>query len=238
MSQKSEQLGALLDYVWNETENFLASLPEAERVANGTWEKWGTKDVIAHLAFWQNNLVQILNGLDQPPLEQEPFEERNRKNYLNYETSPWAEVYAAYKDSFDEIKSRIPSFSDADLGETGRFPRIPNGTLQGSILGNTYGHTIIHLAELIGKYSSQAKGLALQEQATTILIEFDPSPHAKGTALYNLACWYALTGQAPRAIQLLGEAFPLRPDLVEFSKQDTDLDSLRELAEYKAFFND
>jgi len=236
MSQKAEQLGALLDYVWDETEKFLASLPEAERVANGTWEKWGTKDVIAHLAYWQNSTVQVLNSLDQPSPEQEPFEARNRQNYLDCETRPWADVYAAYKNSCAEIKSRLPSFSDAELSEPEQFARISNGTLQGNLLGNTYVHSAQHLAELVGKRGAEADGQALQEEATRKLVAFDPSPRAKGTALYNLACWYALAGHSARAIELLRETFPLRPDLVEFSTQDTDLDSLRELPDYQALF--
>jgi hypothetical protein len=46
--------------------------------------------------------------------------------------------------------------------------------------------------------------------------------------LYNLACIEALTGRTDEAVGHLRAAFELRPQLREFAKEDTDLDSLRD----------
>lgn len=242
MAKKSDQLVALINNIRREQENFFDSLPDAERTANGTWEKWSPKDVLAHFTFWQNNLLAILDTLDQPPPDQEPFETRNHKNYLNNMTRPWSEIDADYRRSLDEVIARIARYSDAELLEPRRYPRITqnlerDGALQSTILGNTYSHAATHLAELITKHGDPAKGKELQETATQKLIEFDSSPQTKGTALYNLACSMALTGYTPRAIELLREAFPLRPDLVEFSKQDSDFTLVRDLPEFQALYN-
>lgn len=237
MSQKAEQLAALLNSMRDETENFYAALPQAEREANGTWEAWTPKDVVAHLNFWQKSLLDILKSLEQTPSDAEPFEERNRKNYFNNASRPWAEVNAEFENSQNQVMALVKTFSDAELTEPNHFPRITNGTLQGTILGNTYSHAATHLSELIGKRYGAARGQQFQEHATQKLIEFDPSPHAKGVALYNLACSFALSGNSQRAIELLRQVVPLRPDLIEFSKQDTDLVSLRELPEYQALYN-
>jgi len=59
-------------------------------------------------------------------------------------------------------------------------------------------------------------------------------PEWYGAARYNLACFYALTGQLDRAVAELREALRLRPDLLEWSKQDTDLAALHELESYQA----
>lgn len=234
---RSEQLIGLLNYVRAAQENLYAALPDAERTRGGEWSRWAPKDVVAHFTFWQNNLLKILDTLDQPPPEQESFEERNHKNYINNAMCPWAEVYADNKRSFDEIVTRVSKFSGAALTQAGRYPRITNGTLQTSILGNTYSHAVTHLSELYDRYGAPGGGLEFQEQAAYKLIEVDPSPYIKGLALYNLACAFALAGKSGRTVELLIEAFVARPDLVEYSKQDTDFNQVRERLEFQALYN-
>jgi hypothetical protein len=66
------------------------------------------------------------------------------------------------------------------------------------------------------------------------LRNLDPQDHEwQGTVQYNLACHYSLTGQKSKALETLSEALVLAPELVEWSKQDTDLDGLRGEAEYQ-----
>jgi hypothetical protein len=126
--------------------------------------------------------------------------------------------------------------SDADLGET-TFPRLPQLTLEATILGNAYTHTISHLAELYRKLGDDAMAYKIQEDAAANMLAYDPSPRTKGVTLYNLACAYALEGNVTRTVELLREAFPVRPDLIEFSKQDTDFDRVREHSEFQALYN-
>lgn len=236
MTQHAEELIGLLQFMRGEQEAYLASLPENERTANGTWEVWAPKDVLSHLYFWQSNLLEILNSLDQTPPEQEPFEVRNQRNYLRFQDSSYDEVYGLYAKSLDEIVVRVKTYSDEDLTTPNRFARIANGSLQQTILGNTYGHNITHLGELVSRRGTPADGLALQEKATRKLIAFDDSPRSTGTALYNLACAYALAGDAGRTVELLNEAFPLRPDLLEFSREDTDFNLVRDTAEFQGLY--
>jgi mannose-6-phosphate isomerase-like protein (cupin superfamily) len=54
------------------------------------------------------------------------------------------------------------------------------------------------------------------------------------TPLYNLACCEALVGHTEDAIGHLTVAFERRPVLREFAKDDTDLDSLRDEADFQA----
>ena len=53
---------------------------------------------------------------------------------------------------------------------------------------------------------------------------------------YNLACYYALAGETARAIETLRDALHLHPDLLGWSKEDTDLASLRDDPNYKALY--
>jgi hypothetical protein len=236
MSNQSEQIIGLLNYIRGEQENFYASLPENERTRNGTWETWAPKDLVGHFTFWQNSLISILDTLDQTPPEQAPFEERNHANYLNNAARPWAEVYQDNARSYDGILTRVARLSDEDLKESKRFPRVPNGTLQTTILGNTYSHTATHLGELYDRYVAPGSGLEFQEKAAHMLIAADPTPYTRGFTLYNLACSYALSGDSGHTVELLNKAFADRPDLLEFSKEDTDFNLVRERPEFQALY--
>ena len=55
---------------------------------------------------------------------------------------------------------------------------------------------------------------------------------------YNLACVYALSGLKDQAIQAVKESFPLNPYLVEWSKKDSDLDSIRQEPAFLALYPD
>ncbi len=53
---------------------------------------------------------------------------------------------------------------------------------------------------------------------------------------YNLACQYSLLGTTAEAIRELQEALTLNPGLTDWSKQDPDLDAIRDEPEYQAIY--
>ena len=68
------------------------------------------------------------------------------------------------------------------------------------------------------------------------MLALDNSDEARGAVSYNQGCFWALAGQPDRAIALLRSALALRPDLIEWSQQDTDLVSLRDLPDFQAIY--
>jgi hypothetical protein len=50
---------------------------------------------------------------------------------------------------------------------------------------------------------------------------------ARAVGLYDIACYHALAGSADRARALLRDAFRLDPELVEYSRTDDELSSIR-----------
>lgn len=237
MSQRSTQLAALLDSARKTVQNFYDALPEAERIRDGSWEVWSPKDHLSHITYWQKSSLTVLDELQQSPPDVPDFQDRNRQNFLATCSEPWEQIHAAYHQSLDALCARLDNFSDADLTESNRFPRLRQGaTLESVLLGNSYSHTTTHLAELVTKFDSPAAALRLHEDTAQNLIAYDPAPHNRGTALYNLACAYALSDNVARATELLREAFPLRPDLLEFSKQDTDFDKVRNTPEFQSLY--
>ena len=73
----------------------------------------------------------------------------------------------------------------------------------------------------------------VQEKYTKKLRGF---PTWEANAIYNLACFFTLIGEKENAIINLETAFIARPDLIEWSKNDNDLDALREDTDFKALF--
>ncbi len=105
-----------------------------------------------------------------------------------------------------------------------------------SIADTTCIHPLVHLSENTVERGDARHAVQLQKNALPVLAEIDDSPQWRGNLVYNLACQYALAGDSLNAIIQLGEALRQRPDLAEWSQQDSDLESLRSHPAYQALY--
>ncbi len=99
-------------------------------------------------------------------------------------------------------------------------------------------HPIHHVADVYLERGDYEVAQAVQERVAEGLAALDKSDTWQGTTQYNLACFYALHDKPQRALVLLKTAMKLSPNLLEWSKQDCDLASLRELPEFQALVGD
>jgi hypothetical protein len=76
----------------------------------------------------------------------------------------------------------------------------------------------------------------MYQEMTAELTGLDDGPEWQGTIRYNNACSFSLLGDKETAIQELRQALKLNPGLIEWSKQDSDLDPIRGEAAYQALF--
>jgi hypothetical protein len=97
-------------------------------------------------------------------------------------------------------------------------------------------HPVIHLAGFAVAHGREPAATRWQEEVAAAVENLDPDPASRGIVRYNLACHYALTGKSAKAIELLRTALAMNPGLTDWSKQDTDLASLRKLPEYEAIY--
>jgi uncharacterized Ntn-hydrolase superfamily protein len=78
-------------------------------------------------------------------------------------------------------------------------------------------------------------GIRIMEMAAASRLNDEhASGDEKGSAYYNLGCFYSLAGKSERALDSLEKAFKLDPNLAAWSLNDSDLDSLRENPRYNA----
>jgi tetratricopeptide (TPR) repeat protein len=230
------QLIELLNQARVEQQAMIDSLSPQQRAAEGTPEHWSAKDVVAHVASWWRIQVEreraLMAGQPVPPIDDA---EINRRNALLVEQSrphSWAQVNTEAQNAHDALVATLRGIEPQRLVNT----IIAGRQAWRSVLGNGFLHPQTHLAEYYRDQGDAAGASQIIEHSAELLLRYLPIPAVQGMALYNIACAYATTGRPAEAIARLHAAFPLDPELVEWSHHDSDLDSLRALPAFKALY--
>jgi hypothetical protein len=120
-----------------------------------------------------------------------------------------------------------------ELGER-PFKWYANNTTTEALLRNSYVHPRNHIVAYLKENGDQAGANRLLEDAVTDMREVQAPPLALGAALYNLACLRVAQDRLDEGLELLMEAFPMRPDLKESAPDDKDLEMLHDNPAFKA----
>ena len=235
MPDHKTRLIQLLDLSRSFRQQLTADLDSAERNAGGTWEDWSVKDELAHVIAWQlNSLARIaahLHGDLAPDFSD--FHAINRAIYDTNRDRTLAEITAEGDRAYADYLQLIETLSEDDLNQPARFSDQEARSLAAQIMDNGFEHPIVHYADYYRRRGDLAQAMRMYETGVAAVADW---PEQYGTARYNLACFYALNGESDNAVRELREALRLRPDLVEWSKQDTDLASLRDIPAYQALY--
>ena len=239
-STKKDKLGKLITDVQSEEQALWDSLRDEERNAAGEIDRWAPKDHLAHVTFWTERLVtqiQAATGGDTP----ESIEDYQKTNDEVYETNKdrswedilaWAtEVRTQFYKAFNAISEETLADPDGP-GGTGGLPLWQNVAFTGVY------HPTHHIADVCIERGDIEGAQAVQERVAEGLAALDDSDAWQGRTQYNLACFFALHDKPQQALALLKTAMKLSPNLLEWSKQDSDLDSLRELPEFQTLVVD
>ena len=228
----------LLQRAHEEERTFFASLSNDECSAMGTPECWSVKDVVAHLAEWKARMGQRLAAArrNETPPKYDDVDKANSEIFEQYRHQPWNDVLKALERAHGELVEQTRAMLEDDLVDAERFPWQEGRPLWRSIVGSGCSHPVQHLAQLYLERGERDDATRIQETAAEWLASLDDSPGWQGVTIYNLACHYALCGEREKAIAKLGEALQLNPDLVEWSKQDPDLASIREEPAYRSLY--
>ncbi len=235
MADLKVRLLQLLDLSRSFQQLLIDDLDPAERNAPGTWEDWSIKDELAHVIAWQmNSLARIAALLHAEPVPDfDDYETINRAIYHTNRERSLAEVVADGDRAHADFVALIQSVSGEDLAQPARFSDQGPRSLAAQIMNNGFEHPVIHYADHYQRRGELAKATQLWEASVAAVADL---PEWYGSARYNLACFYALSRQTDKAIPELREALQLRPDLLEWSKQDADLAVLRDDPAYQALY--
>lgn len=215
---------------------FIATLSDEERNAEGTFEIWSVKDNIAHNAYWRKHhaedVLAVLAGKTPTHMD----EQINHEVHSRYKDQSWEDVDTLVNAGMKCMGEAIASISEDDLQRDDFYPWEQGVPMWREILGNIYMHPIVHLAEWHIKRGNPARAAEMYQEMTRQVIRLDDSPAWQGTIRYNNACSFSLLGDRETAINELREALKLNPGLMEWSRQDTDFEPIRGEAGYKALY--
>ena len=231
------KLIALLKTALDEQRAFVAGLSDAERTQAGTATKWSAKDTLAHIAFWQTHQVQVYKALarGEKPADVADDDVQNQIVFNERCDQPWPVVIASAEEAYEALRILVESYTEAGLTTPNQFPPPYERPLWRYFLGNGYTHPVLHYADFYIDHGDLARATARNKQIAKETADFGDDEW-RGIADYNLACFYAKTGQKAQAFELLPAALKLAPDLVEWSKEDPDLLPLHGESEYEALY--
>jgi tetratricopeptide (TPR) repeat protein len=216
----------------------LDTLTDKERCESGSYEKWSVKDQIGHIESWKermtDNIVAIMEG--RSPFRSEDFERTNREIFEKHHGRPWEELLEWTQEVEERLLQAVQALSEEDLMSGDFFPWQDGRELWRQIIGNSYMHPITHIEQVYIQRGEVERATALQEEAFQLLSPLDQNPGWQGTLIYNLACHYSLCGEKTKAIEGVRQALQLNPELVDWSKQDPDLDLIREESGFQALY--
>lgn len=205
---------------------FVAEAKQSETAPKG----WPAALVLFHVCMWRERLCSALTDVregrayTQPP-NQDEVNDAELAGGLGVSLSDIAE-------RSDVLLASLIKLWE-ELGER-PFKWYANNTTTEALLRNSYVHPRNHIVEYLNENGDAAGAQRLQENAASEMREFAAPPSALGAALYSLACARAAQDRVDEALELLVEAFPMRPDMKERAPKDPDLEALYDNPGFKA----
>lgn len=233
MAQKS-QLLEIVEQGQTEIIRFAGTLTEDERKISGTPERWGPRDLLAHMAFWKLHTAERIaaarQGAGEEPVE--GYQQTNEAVFEQFRGASWEEIADLLKRSHLALVEQVNLLTDEEINTPGYFKHMGSEAVWHRIVGNGLAHPLSHIGPAYlergeNEYCDQMRG---REEA--LMSSIDSSPEWQAVGQYNLACHWALSGNKQKALELLEFSFRYRPDLIDWSAEDTDLVSLHGTPEF------
>jgi hypothetical protein len=230
------QLHSMLDQAYEAELAYVAGLTDEQRQAEGQFGAWSPKDTLAHIAAWNEYEVGVLQAGsgNEPPHFSGGIDEINAGIYEEHQAWSWDEIMRLLDQSQEGLAAGLARLADDDLADPQRY-EWTNGQPLGQRLAFTaYFHPLSHLARLLWDAGETQAAATLAEQTCLVMAALDDSDRWQGVQRYNLACFYALSGELPTALDLVRTALALHPDLAEWARQDEELAALWPDPEFQA----
>ena len=218
--------------------NFVDALSGQERARLGTLEDWSAKDVISHIAAWKASLADNLLAVSEgrSPARSEDLDRENAILFEEYRDKTWDEVLRMASGAFQRVVAQVEVLGEQELVSREEFPWQGERPLWRLIVGTGCIHPIAHVAEFHRNRGHREQAGRVIEEMARSMVGLDDGAVWQGEVKYNLACHYSLLGAAAEAIRELQESLVLNPGLIDWSKEDPDLDAIRGEPAYQAIY--
>jgi tetratricopeptide (TPR) repeat protein len=206
---------------------FVAQARNSEKAPQG----WPAALNLFHICMWRERLNSALTDVRDGRAYTPPPEDVNAANDAELAGGLGVSLVDIAERSDVLLASLIKLWEE--LGER-PFKWSTNNTTTEAILRNSYIHPRSHIVSYLKENGDTAGADRLLEEAVTGMREIAAPPIVLGAALYNLAGARVAQDRLDEALELLIEAFPMRPDLKERAPQDKDLEMLHDNPAFKA----
>ncbi|HEX5441371.1 MAG TPA: hypothetical protein VFW76_10835, partial [Ktedonobacterales bacterium] len=191
--------------------------------------------------YWREREIERaearLRGETQPSFAE--YLRMNAESFADLATHSWDQAITRSQRATEDLVAVMERLPDSALVATSGAADGPEAAvLLASIISNGYQHPEEHLAEIAAARGDQERASTIQQRILDDVVALDASAEVMATVRYNLAC--ALAARGPRAdvITLLRQSFADSPRLLALSRQDTDLDPLRDDPDFQALITD
>jgi tetratricopeptide (TPR) repeat protein len=219
---------------------FIDGLSAAERdEAAAPGPHWTARDYLTHVTFWEEQrAIRVETQLrgEEPPPSLGEDDEVNGRVQAEYYGRSWADLEAEIARVYDRLTALVQGADPAALTDPDLHPSLHKRPVWLGIADNVLDHPAIHYADYYRERGDLARANQVREGVLATVGRLFPDSVAYSNVLYNLGCYYALSGQADQAIAAVRESLRRAPELTEWSRQDSDLDSLRDLPAFQALY--
>jgi tetratricopeptide (TPR) repeat protein len=208
-------------------QEFVAEALRSEAQPKG----WPAALIMFHISMWRERLRDALiefrhaRPYAAPP---ENIDEVNDAELASGIGTPLADAAARSDKLLSELMDLAGQLGDRP------FKWFSATTTGEALLRNSYVHPRVHIVAYLMENDQRDRAHRMLEDAASEMREISAPASALGVALYNLARGRVDQDRLDDALELLVEAFPLRPDLKEGAKEDPDLAMLRDNPGFKA----
>jgi len=218
---------------------FADTLSAEERARTGTLEDWSAKDVICHIAarkaLMAEGLLAACEG--RSPIGGEDLDDENAVLFQQHHGKGWDDVLRLAADALEVVVAQLEALDEQELTRGARFfPWQGERPLWRLIVGSGCLHPIGHMAEFQRTRGNLGRAAEVLGRMARSMAGLDDGAAWQGAVKYSLACHHSLLGAKAEAIRELRESLALNPGLVDWSKEDPDLDAIRGEPEYQAIY--
>ena len=184
---------------------------------------WTAALICFHLAQWRERLSVALTDFSRGQSYSQPanVDELNDRELASGRDLPLSQTSVRADQTLANVIELYGSIGERE------FEWTITKTTGDAVLRNSYMHPRTHISTYWRENGDERRAHQLIENTVGELRELWPSPVILGAAVYNLACARVAQGRLDEALDLLDEASPMRPDILERAGLDAELAPLR-----------
>lgn len=209
---------------------WMSTLSTDEHEASGTQEHWSAKNLLAHISSWKRRGAERLmaTNVGEMPPQLNSLEQFNEETFTASQGRSWEEIQDEAEQAFTALVVQVER-----LPET-VFAKQEDIVWQIMACGGK--HPYRHLSEFFLQRGDMVQATRLYEELIEELHHMPLPPQELGRAMYQLACFYAVTEQLTKAFEELSHAMRLEPRVITWLEQDNTLDMLRAIPDFQTLF--